>query len=70
MREISISILYSYVKSIQIWTNVYPVSNPLGYNVVGGRVTGPGTGGFTLGGGFSWLTNQYDLFERSLDDLT
>lgn len=26
---------------------------------MGGRVNGPGVGGFTLGGGFSWLTNQY-----------
>lgn len=30
-------------------------------NVVGGRVSGPGTGGFTLGGGYSWLTDQYGL---------
>lgn len=30
-------------------------------NVVGGRVAGPGTGGFTLGGGYSWLTDQYGL---------
>lgn len=30
-------------------------------NVVGGRVVGPGTGGFTLGGGYSWLTDQYGL---------
>lgn len=32
-----------------------------GVNVVGGRVVGPGTGGFTLGGGYSWLTDQYGL---------
>lgn len=29
--------------------------------MVGGRVVGPGTGGFTLGGGYSWLTDQYGL---------
>lgn len=29
--------------------------------MVGGRVTGPGTGGFTLGGGYSWLTDQHGL---------
>ena len=23
-------------------------------NIVGGRVSGPGVGGLTLGGGFSW----------------
>ena len=28
-------------------------------NVVGGRVTGVGVGGFVLGGGYSWLSNQY-----------
>jgi hypothetical protein len=35
--------------------------NGTGINVAGGRVVGPGTGGFTLGGGYSWLTNQYGL---------
>ena len=46
----------------QIWTDdVYPKLDNTGYNVVGGRVTGPAVGGFTLGGGFSWLTNQYGL---------
>lgn len=25
-----------------------------GLNLVGGRVGGPGVGGFTLGGGYSW----------------
>lgn len=29
--------------------------------MVGGRVIGPGTGGFTLGGGYSWLTCQHGL---------
>ncbi|TVY64338.1 Bifunctional solanapyrone synthase [Lachnellula suecica] len=44
-----------------IWTDVYSALNGTGYNLVGGRVPGPGTGGFTLGGGYSWLTNQYGL---------
>lgn len=44
----------------QVWTNdVYPKLDNTGYNVVGGRVTGPAVGGLTLGGGFSWLTNQF-----------
>jgi len=30
-------------------------------NVVGGRVPGVGVAGSTLGGGYSWLTNQYGL---------
>ena len=29
--------------------------------VTGGRTVGPGLGGFTLGGGYSWKTNQYGL---------
>ena len=29
--------------------------------MVGGRVPGPGVGGFTLGGGYSWLTGQHGL---------
>ncbi|KAL8818331.1 MAG: hypothetical protein Q9191_007964 [Dirinaria sp. TL-2023a] len=45
---------------LQVWTNdVYPKLDNTGYGVVGGRVTGPAVGGFTLGGGYSWLTNQY-----------
>lgn len=34
-----------------IWDDVYAALNPLGVNVVGGRVTGIGVAGFTLGGG-------------------
>ncbi|KDQ56646.1 hypothetical protein JAAARDRAFT_194628 [Jaapia argillacea MUCL 33604] len=44
-----------------IWDDVYAVLNPLGVNVAGGRVTGVGVAGFTLGGGYSWLSNQYGL---------
>ncbi|KAG6333932.1 hypothetical protein ID866_5154 [Astraeus odoratus] len=44
-----------------IWDDVYAALEPHGVNVVGGRVTGVGVAGFTLGGGYSWLTNQYGL---------
>ncbi|CAO1620321.1 unnamed protein product [Jaminaea pallidilutea] len=50
-----------------IWDNVYQVLAGTGVNVVGGRVSGVGVGGFlTGGGGFSWLTNQYGLTVDSL----
>lgn len=45
----------------QVWTDVYEALNGTDVNVVGGRVVGPGVGGFSLGGGYSWLTNQYGL---------
>ncbi|KAI0293619.1 FAD-binding domain-containing protein [Multifurca ochricompacta] len=32
-----------------------------GLNVVGGRLNGVGVGGFVVGGGYSWKTNQYGL---------
>ncbi|KAG6839526.1 hypothetical protein C0991_001860 [Blastosporella zonata] len=44
-----------------IWDDVYAALAPYNVNVVGGRVTGVGVAGFTLGGGYSWLTNQYGL---------
>ncbi|KAJ6488794.1 FAD dependent oxidoreductase [Mycena sanguinolenta] len=44
-----------------IWDDVYEALEPHGVNVVGGRVTGVGVAGFTLGGGYSWKTNQYGL---------
>ncbi|KAG6873644.1 hypothetical protein C0995_013151 [Termitomyces sp. Mi166 len=43
------------------WDDVYTALAPYGINVVGGRNTGVGVAGFTLGGGYSWLTNQYGL---------
>lgn len=46
---------------MKVWTDVYTALNGTDVNVVGGRVVGPGTGGFTLGGGYSWLTDQYGL---------
>ncbi|KAK0649838.1 hypothetical protein B0T16DRAFT_410762 [Cercophora newfieldiana] len=45
----------------QKWVDVFRKLDGTGYNVVGGRVPGPGVGGFTLGGGYSWKTNQYGL---------
>lgn len=36
-----------------IWDDVYSALEPYGVNVVGGRVTGVGVAGFTLGGGKS-----------------
>ncbi|KAK3400816.1 hypothetical protein B0T20DRAFT_390681 [Sordaria brevicollis] len=44
-----------------IWVDVYKALEDSGRNVVGGRVPGPGVGGFTLGGGYSWKTSQYGL---------
>lgn len=44
------------------WSDVYAALDSSTVNVVGGRVPGPGIGGFvTGGGGYSWLTNQYGL---------
>ncbi|THH28908.1 hypothetical protein EUX98_g5290 [Antrodiella citrinella] len=40
------------------WDSVYAALDPLGVNVVGGRVPGIGVAGLTLGGGYS---NQYGL---------
>jgi hypothetical protein len=34
-----------------IWDDVYAALEPHGVNVLGGRVTGLGVAGFTLGGG-------------------
>ncbi|KAK7448814.1 hypothetical protein VKT23_013544 [Stygiomarasmius scandens] len=50
-----------------IWDDVYTALAPHNVNVVGGRVTGVGVAGFTLGGGYSWLTNQHGL---TVDTLT
>ncbi|KAJ4388552.1 hypothetical protein N0V93_006010 [Gnomoniopsis smithogilvyi] len=43
------------------YTDVYEKLDGSGVNVVGGRTAGPGVGGFTLGGGYSWKTNQFGL---------
>lgn len=44
-----------------IWDDVYKALEPHNINVVGGRVSGVGVGGFTLGGGYSWKSNQFGL---------
>ncbi|KAJ8455641.1 hypothetical protein ONZ45_g18886 [Pleurotus djamor] len=44
-----------------IWDDVYAALEPYAVNVVGGRVPGVGVAGFTLGGGYSWKTNQFGL---------
>ena len=36
-----------------VWDDVYRALEPHGVNVLGGRVTGVGVAGFTLGGGSS-----------------
>ncbi|KAF5327622.1 hypothetical protein D9619_004635 [Psilocybe cf. subviscida] len=50
-----------------LWDDVYAALEPHSVNVVGGRVTGVGVAGFTLGGGYSWKTNQYGL---TIDTVT
>ncbi|KAG1803352.1 uncharacterized protein BJ212DRAFT_1438885 [Suillus subaureus] len=44
-----------------IWDEVYVALEPYGMTVVGPKITGIGIGGITLGGGYSYLTNQYGL---------
>ncbi|THH28905.1 hypothetical protein EUX98_g5277 [Antrodiella citrinella] len=44
-----------------VWDDVYAALNPLGANVVGGRATGLGVAGLSLGGGYSYISNQYGL---------
>ncbi|KAJ7462427.1 FAD-binding domain-containing protein [Mycena latifolia] len=44
-----------------LWDDVYAALAPFGVNIVGGRVPGVGVAGFTLGGGYSWKTNQHGL---------
>ncbi|KAG2034061.1 FAD-binding domain-containing protein [Suillus americanus] len=44
-----------------IWDDVYVALEPYGRTVVGPKITGIGIGGIALGGGYSYLTNQYGL---------
>ncbi|KAE8220529.1 hypothetical protein CF319_g5964 [Tilletia indica] len=44
-----------------IWDQVYSALEPYDVKVVGGRVSGVGVAGFSLGGGYSFLTNQYGV---------
>ncbi|PFH48227.1 hypothetical protein AMATHDRAFT_65924 [Amanita thiersii Skay4041] len=50
-----------------VFDDVYAQLEPYGVSVLGGRVTGIGVGGFLLGGGYSWQTNQYGL---AIDSIT
>ncbi|KAJ7756645.1 FAD dependent oxidoreductase [Mycena metata] len=50
-----------------IWDEVYAALEPHGVVVAGGRVSGVGMAGFTLGGGYNWLANQVGL---TLDTVT
>ncbi|KAI0634577.1 FAD-binding domain-containing protein [Trametes polyzona] len=50
-----------------VWDDVYEALAPYAVNVVGGRVSGVGVAGFTLGGGYSWKTNQHGL---TIDNLS
>ncbi|KAL5500909.1 hypothetical protein ACEPAH_9296 [Sanghuangporus vaninii] len=43
------------------WDQVYRRLEPLGIMVTGGRFDGVGVAGLSLGGGYSWKTNQYGL---------
>ncbi|KAJ2926477.1 hypothetical protein H1R20_g10614, partial [Candolleomyces eurysporus] len=49
------------------WDDVYAALEPQGVSVAGGRVTDVGVGGFALGGGYSWKTNQHGL---AIDTVT
>ncbi|TFK36628.1 hypothetical protein BDQ12DRAFT_686234 [Crucibulum laeve] len=44
-----------------LWDDVYAALHPHGVNVAGARALGVGVSGFLLGGGYSWLSNQYGL---------
>ncbi|KAL0575655.1 hypothetical protein V5O48_006311 [Marasmius crinis-equi] len=50
-----------------VWDDVYEALAPHNVNVVGGRVTGVGVAGLALGGGYSWISNQYGL---TIDTIT
>ncbi|KAL5512398.1 hypothetical protein ACEPAG_3390 [Sanghuangporus baumii] len=44
-----------------LWDEVYSRLEPYGVMVNGGRVPGVGVAGLSLGGGYSWKTNQFGL---------
>ncbi|KAF9455883.1 FAD-binding domain-containing protein [Collybia nuda] len=48
------------------WDQVYAALEPYNVSVVGARATGVGVGGFLLGGGYSYKTNQYGLAVDSI----
>ncbi|KAH8983408.1 FAD-binding domain-containing protein [Lactarius hatsudake] len=43
------------------WDQVYTALDPAGVNVIGARIPGVGVAGVTLGGGFSYKSNEYGL---------
>ncbi|KAI0066966.1 FAD-binding domain-containing protein [Artomyces pyxidatus] len=43
------------------WDEVYRALEPFRVKVVGGRIPGVGVAGYTLGGGYSWFTDQFGL---------
>ncbi|KAN0133066.1 FAD-binding domain containing protein [Lactarius tabidus] len=43
------------------WDQAYTVLDSTGFGVVGGRVPSVGMSGLTLGGGYSFMSNQYGL---------
>ncbi|KAH9033365.1 FAD-binding domain-containing protein [Lactarius pseudohatsudake] len=43
------------------WGDVYERLDPYGVTVIGGRYPGVGVGGLTLGGGYSFRTNEHGL---------
>lgn len=65
----------SHTKTVDIgtgnlWDDVYDAIKDTGYQIVGGRVSGVGTGGFLFaGGGYSWLTNQRGLTADTLQSF-
>lgn len=50
-----------------IWDDVYAALEPYAVNVVGGRVSGVGVAGFTLGGG-EWRPDGSLMRDSSLTD--
>jgi hypothetical protein len=48
------------------WDQVYAALNSTGFNVVGGRIPTVGVSGLTLGGGYSFMSNEYGL---SIDNM-
>ncbi|KAH9997051.1 FAD-binding domain-containing protein [Russula vinacea] len=51
------------------WADVYTYLVPRGLNVVGGRMNGVGVAGLTLGGGYSWKSNEYGLTVDSVTEF-
>lgn len=53
-----------------VWDEVYEALEPYGVTVVGGRVTGVGVAGFTLGGGLFMtpvvISNSLESFLRDV----